>query len=57
MAWAIYSGFKNISSRSEWLDREAQIIIIDKIIACIVIGYIVGAFCLIFLNYEVDWYI
>lgn len=48
-AWAIYSGFKIVSGRSEWLDRKEPINIIVKVLACIVVGYIVGAFYLIYL--------
>lgn len=48
-AWAIYSGFKIVSGRSEWLDRKEPINIIVKVLVCIVVGYIVGAFYLIYL--------
>lgn len=48
-AWAIYSGFKIVTGRSEWLDRKEPINIIVKVLVCIVVGYIVGAFYLIYL--------
>lgn len=48
-AWAIYSGFKIVSGRSEWLDRKQPLNIIVKIIVCIVVGYFVGFFYLLYL--------
>lgn len=48
-AWAIYSGYKIVSGRSEWLDRRSPINMIVKAIVCIIVGYIVGVFYLIYL--------
>lgn len=48
-AWAIYSGFKFLSGRSEWLDRSAPLNIIVKIVLSILVGYVIAAFYLIYL--------
>lgn len=51
-AWAIYSGFKVLSGRSEWLDRKAPLNMIIKIVLSIVIGYFIAAFYLIYLIFK-----
>jgi hypothetical protein len=48
-AWAIYSGYKVLSGRSEWLDRRAPLNIIVKIVLSVVAGYVIAAFYLIYL--------
>lgn len=48
-AWAIYSGYKVLTGRSEWLDRKEPINIAVKIVLSIGAGYIIGAFYLIYL--------
>lgn len=48
-AWAIYSGFKVLSGRSEWLDRRAPLNMIVKIALSVVVGYVIAAFYLIYL--------
>lgn len=48
-AWAIYSGYKVLSGRSEWLDRRAPLNIVIKIVLSIAVGYVVAAFYLIYL--------
>lgn len=48
-AWAIYSGYKVLSGRSEWLDRRAPLNMIVKIALSVVVGYVIGAFYLIYL--------
>lgn len=48
-AWAIYSGYKVMSGRSEWLDRRAPLNIIVKIALSVVVGYVIAAFYLIYL--------
>lgn len=48
-AWAIYSGYKVLSGRSEWLDRRAPLNVIVKIVLSIVVGYVIAAFYLIYL--------
>ena len=50
--WAIYSGFKVVSGRSEWLDTKAPLNMIVKVIVSIVVGYFVGAFYLIYLIFK-----
>lgn len=47
--WAIYSGWKVISDRSVWLDTKAPVNTIVKIILSIALGYVIGAFYLIYL--------
>ncbi len=49
MAWAIYSGYKVLSGRSEWLDRRAPLNMIVKIALSVVVGYVIAAFYLIYL--------
>ena len=41
-AWAIYSGYKVLSGRSEWLDRRAPLNMIVKIALSVVVGYVIG---------------
>jgi len=48
-AWAIYSGYKVVSGRSEWLDRKSPVNMIVKALLCVVVGYVIGGFYLIFL--------
>lgn len=48
-AWAIYSGYKLLSGRSEWLDRRAPLNMIVKIVLSVIVGYFVAAFYLIYL--------
>lgn len=48
-AWAVYSGYKVLSGRSEWLDRRAPLNIAVKIALSVVIGYVIAAFYLIYL--------
>lgn len=47
--WAIYSGYKLLSGRSEWLDRRAPLNMIVKIVLSVIVGYFVAAFYLIYL--------
>lgn len=48
-AWAIYSGYKMVSGRNEWLDRKAPVNIAVKAVVCVVVGYIIAAFYFIYL--------
>lgn len=48
-AWAIYSGYKVVSGRNEWLDRKQPVNIVVKAVVSIVVGYIIAAFYLIYL--------
>lgn len=48
-AWAIYSGFKVLSGRSEWLDRRAPLNMMVKIALSVVVGYVIAALYLIYL--------
>lgn len=48
-AWAIYSGYKFLSGRSEWLDKSAPLNIIVKIMLSVAVGYVIAAFYLIYL--------
>ena len=47
--WAIYSGYKVVSGRSEWLDRHSPLNAIVKAIICTVVCYVIGAFYLIYI--------
>ena len=48
-AWAIYSGYKILSDRSEWLDRRAPINMTVKIVLSVILGYVIAAFYFIYL--------
>lgn len=48
-AWAIYSGYKVLSGRSEWLDRRAPLNMVVEIALSVVVGYVIAAFYLIYL--------
>lgn len=48
-AWAIYSGYKVLSGRSEWLDKKSPLNMAVKIVLSIGVGYIIAAFYLIYL--------
>jgi uncharacterized integral membrane protein len=48
-AWAIYSGYKVLSGRLEWLDRRAPLNMIVKIVLSVVVGYVIAVFYLIYL--------
>lgn len=48
-AWAVYSGYKVISGRNEWLDRRAPANIAVKVVLSLVVGYFIAAFYLIYL--------
>lgn len=47
--WAIYSGFKFLTGRSEWLDRKEPASIICKGLLSVIVGYFIAAFYLIYL--------
>ena len=50
--WAIYSGYKVLSGRSEWLDRRAPLNMIIKIVLSVAVGYVIAAFYLIYLIFK-----
>jgi hypothetical protein len=47
--WAVYSGYKVLSGRNEWLDRRAPASIAAKCALSLVVGYFIAAFYLIYL--------
>ena len=47
-AWAIYSGYKVLTGRSEWLDRTAPLNMAVKIVWSIGVGYVIGGLYLIY---------
>lgn len=47
--WAVYSGYKVLSGRNEWLDRRAPASIAVKCVLSLVVGYFIAAFYLIYL--------
>lgn len=47
--WAVYSGYKVLSGRNEWLDRGAPASIVVKCALSLVVGYFIAAFYLIYL--------
>lgn len=40
--WAIYSGYKVVSGRSEYLDRKVFPNVIFKFVLSVIVGYVVG---------------
>ena len=51
--WAIYSGFKFLSGKSEWLDKTEPLNLIVKIVLSVIVGYVIAAFYLIYLIVKV----
>ena len=47
-AWAIYSGYKVMSSRHSWQETNKCL----KVIEVVIVGYIIGAFYLIYLVFK-----
>ena len=47
-AWAVFSGWKFLSGRSEWLDAPKTANRIIKILLSVVIGWVIGAFYFIY---------
>ena len=52
-AWAIYSGYKVVSGRSEWLDRKEPASMIVKFGLALILGYFIGAFYFFYLILKV----
>ena len=52
MAWAVYSGYKVMSGRSEWLDKRAPVNMIVKFIVGTIVGFIIAAFYLLYLIFK-----
>lgn len=52
-AWAFYSGYKFMTGRSEWLDEKKVPNVICKIIASVLVGYVIGAVNLVMLLLKV----
>ena len=50
--WAIYSGYRVLSGRWEWLDRNAPLNRVVKIALSVAVGYIIAAFYLIYLIFK-----
>ena len=51
--WSFYSGYRFLSGRSEWLDRQAPLNIIIKMILSLMSGYVIAAFYLVYLMLKV----
>ena len=47
--WAIYSGYKVVTGRSEWLDRRAPLNMAVKAILSLLVGYVVAVFYLMYM--------
>lgn len=48
-AWAFFSGYRMVSGRIEWLDRKQPLNIFVKLVVSVIVGYIFGAFYLVYL--------
>lgn len=46
--WAFYAGYKFLSGRSLWLDDDAILNRVVKLAASVAVGYVIGAFYLIY---------
>ena len=42
--WAIYSGWKWVTGRWNWLEIKRPVNVIAKIVATVAVGYIIGAY-------------
>ena len=47
--WAVFSGFRVLSGKVEWLDRMEPVNLIVKIVLSIALGYVIGGFYLVYL--------
>lgn len=52
MAWAIYSGYKVMSGRSEWLDKRAPVNMIVKFIVSTIVGFMIAVVYLVYLVFK-----
>ena len=50
--WGWYAGYHFLTGRSEWLDRDAPLNKIVKMGASVAVGYVIGAFYLIYLVWK-----
>ena len=51
-AWAFYAGYQFLSGRSLWLDDDAVLNRVVKLVASIAVGYVIGAFYFIYLIWK-----
>lgn len=50
--WAFYAGCQFLSGRSLWLDDDAILNRVVKLAASVAVGYVIGAFYLIYLIWK-----
>lgn len=50
--WAFYAGYQFLSGRSLWLDDDAILNRVVKLAASVAVGYVIGAFYLIYLIWK-----
>lgn len=46
--WAVYSGYKFLTGRCEWLDRKEPVNRIVKGVLSVLVGYVIAVFYLIY---------
>ena len=46
--WAVYSGYKFMTGRNEWLDTKAPINMVIKFIVSALVGAVIGVFYFIY---------
>ncbi len=46
--WAVYSGYKFLTGRYEWLDRKEPVNRIVKGVLSVLVGYVIAVFYLIY---------
>ena len=50
--WALYSGYRIMSGRSEWLDRKSPLNMVVKFVLSYFVGGLVGGFYLVYLIFR-----
>lgn len=55
--WAVYAGYQVLSGKSAWLDDDAPLNKIVKIILSFLLGYVIGAFYFIYLIVRIVWHL
>lgn len=52
-AWAVYSGYKFLSGRSEWLDQKGAVNMLIKLALSLAVGYVIAIFYLGYFVFKV----
>lgn len=41
-AWAVFSGYKFLTGKNEWLDQRNPVAVITKVFLSVIIGYVIA---------------